>query len=142
MKLSEKIQSGLEENNKEDLSGLNEKYKEILENSMKLPQEIQHNQINNVLLTGATGYLGMHILEEFLKKEKGKMYIFEHNPWNFLTNKLVNECPFDEDAELISSIKLCHYLKNVNARKIKTKYIVFFPRKGIFFGRPLKCFAL
>lgn len=67
-----------------------------------------------------------------VKKEKGKMYIFEHNPWNFLTNKLVNECPFDEDAELISSIKLCHYLKNVNARKIKTKYIVFFPRKGIF----------
>ena len=92
VELSEKIQSGLEENNKEDLSGLNEKYKEILENSMKLPQEIQHNQINNVLLTGATGYLGMHILEEFLKKEKGKIYVLiRKDPGSTVKEKLLEK---------------------------------------------------
>ena len=90
--LSEKIQSGLEENNKEDLSGLNEKYKEILENSMKLPQEIQHNQINNVLLTGVTGYLGIHILEEFLKKEKGKIYVLiRKDPGSTVKEKLLDK---------------------------------------------------
>lgn len=73
--LEEKIQLGLEENKEEDLSGLNEKYKEILDRNMNLPQEVEYHQLNNVLLTGVTGYLGIHILEEFLKKEKGKIYV-------------------------------------------------------------------
>ncbi len=30
--------------------------------------------IGNILLTGATGYMGIHILEEFLKNEKGKVW--------------------------------------------------------------------
>ena len=30
--------------------------------------------IGNILLTGATGYMGVHVLEEFLKNEKGKAW--------------------------------------------------------------------
>lgn len=75
IELAEKIQSGFEENKEEDLSDLNKKYKEILDINMNLPQGVEYHQLNNVLLTGVTGYLGIHILEEFLKKEKGKIYV-------------------------------------------------------------------
>ena len=34
----------------------------------------QHREIGNILLTGATGYLGINILEQYLKEEKGKAY--------------------------------------------------------------------
>src|SRR5262249_59211928 len=32
----------------------------------------------------------------------GLVAIFEHNPWNPLTRKAVRDCPFDEDAVLLS----------------------------------------
>lgn len=35
------------------------------------PKEIK---INNVLLTGATGFLGAHVLNEYMEKEKGNIY--------------------------------------------------------------------
>src|SRR5688572_1460466 len=33
----------------------------------------------------------------------GRLYIFEHNPFNPVTRRVVNNCPFDEDAILLSS---------------------------------------
>ena len=92
LELAEKIQSGLEKENEEDLSNLNDKYKEILEQNMTLPKEIRYNQVNNVLLTGATGYLGIHILEEFIKKEKGKIYLLiRKEPGLNVMEKLLNK---------------------------------------------------
>ena len=90
--LAEKIRSGLEENKQEDLSNLNDKYREILNKNMNIPREIQRHQVNNVLLTGVTGYLGMHILEEFLKKEKGKIYVLiRKDPGSTVKEKLLNK---------------------------------------------------
>lgn len=90
--LSEKIQTELQENKKEDLSKLVGKYEEILENCMNLPQEIQRKPINNILLTGVTGYLGIHILEEFLKKEKGKIYVLiRKDPGSTVKEKLLDK---------------------------------------------------
>jgi hypothetical protein len=31
----------------------------------------------------------------------GKLVVFEHNPWNPLTRKVVAECAFDADAVLL-----------------------------------------
>ena len=42
---------------------------------MNIPKEIEYHEINNVLLTGVTGFLGIHILEQLLNKEKGKIYV-------------------------------------------------------------------
>lgn len=90
--LSKKIQSGLEKNKQEDLSNLNDKYREILDKNMNLPQEIEIHQVNNVLLTGVTGYLGIHILEEFLKKEKGKIYVLiRKDPGSTVKEKLLGK---------------------------------------------------
>ncbi len=52
-----------------------EKYNNILEkNVITSNMKIQNTPIGNVLLTGFTGFLGAHILDSFMKKEKGTIY--------------------------------------------------------------------
>ena len=52
------------------------------------------------------------ILRELFRvlKPSGRLVIFEHNTLNPVTRKLVNECPFDVDAILITPIELTEYL--------------------------------
>ena len=44
----------------------------------------------------------------------GRLYFFEHNPWNPFTRFLVRTCPFDKNAQL--TIQLKH--KESNLMKI------------------------
>jgi len=52
------------------------KYSNLLNQNSKAPSlfELKYIKPGNILLTGATGFLGIHILETFLKKEKGNIY--------------------------------------------------------------------
>ena len=75
IELAEKIESDIKKENKDDLDYLKSQYKEILDNTTKIPKEIQYTKPGNILLTGATGYLGIHILEQFLRKETGEIYV-------------------------------------------------------------------
>lgn len=51
------------------------KYNELLKmNSLEYPIKICNTPITNILLTGFTGFLGAHILDSFIKKEKGTIY--------------------------------------------------------------------
>ena len=58
---------------------------EIPESTLKILKDtIQESEIKeyhprNILLTGVTGYLGIHILEEFIKNESGKVYCIVRN---------------------------------------------------------------
>jgi ubiquinone/menaquinone biosynthesis C-methylase UbiE len=64
-------------------------------------------------------------------KPNGKFYIFEHNPWNPVTRHMVNTCPFDEDAVLLTP----NYTKKILNKIFKnsiTNYILFFPRHKLF----------
>jgi SAM-dependent methyltransferase len=54
--------------------------------------------------------------------------IFEHNPWNPLTLKVVRDCPFDENAELIPSSQFRRRLAECGWRDPKVKFLLFFPR--------------
>lgn len=65
-------------------------------------------------------------------KDNGRLYVFEHNPLNPLTRRLVNTCPFDEEAVLIYSHDLEKSLKKLHFSNIKRKYTIFFPRKFFF----------
>ena len=44
-------------------------------------------------------------LRELLKND-GKIVIFEHNPYNILTQYVVKSCPFDKDAKLLQAGKI------------------------------------
>ncbi|MDE7313090.1 MAG: class I SAM-dependent methyltransferase, partial [Eubacterium sp.] len=65
-------------------------------------------------------------------KNNGSLYIFEHNPWNPVTRKIVNDCVFDEDADLVYRRKLVKAMQHAGFHNVKTAYIIFLPRKGLF----------
>lgn len=58
----------------------------------------------------------------------GIFFIFEHNPLNPLTVRVVKACPFDENAVLISSNELSHRLASAQFTSIQRCYRVFFPK--------------
>ena len=90
--MAEKIEKDIEETKGENLEYLNAKYKEILDNNMKIEKNIQYHPFNNVLLTGVTGFLGIHILQELLTKEKGKIYVLiRKEPGLNVEEKLINK---------------------------------------------------
>ena len=74
------------------------------------------------------------ILEEVKRvlKPSGRLYIFEHNPYNPVTVKVVNDCPFDEDAVLLKPSYSRRLLNQIKFGSFDIRYVIFFPRKGIF----------
>jgi len=62
----------------------------------------------------------------------GRFYIFEHNPFNPLTRKAVNECEFDKDAVLLTPGYTKNLLKGLPFKYDKTEYKIFMPRTGVF----------
>ena len=52
------------------------KYNTILGLNTKVPSifELKYKNCGNILLTGATGFLGIHILDKFISNEKGNVY--------------------------------------------------------------------
>ena len=69
-----KINSLKEENTVDNLLELKNKYSKILNKTINLPSDLQYSSPKNILLTGATGFLGVHILDTFLKNESGNIY--------------------------------------------------------------------
>jgi len=65
-------------------------------------------------------------------EQKGRLYVFEHNPLNPLTRKLVNECAFDNDAVLLSAKYLKTLFETIKMNNIRVRYTLFFPRHAIF----------
>jgi SAM-dependent methyltransferase len=60
----------------------------------------------------------------------GLVAIFEHNPWNPLTRKAVRDCPFDEEAELLSRPVARRLLNGADLQLAESAFIIFFPREG------------
>jgi SAM-dependent methyltransferase len=57
----------------------------------------------------------------------GEIFIFEHNPFNPLTVRAVNTCPFDKDVVLLRPGELMKYVKQAGLDIIKMNYCLFFP---------------
>jgi SAM-dependent methyltransferase len=74
------------------------------------------------------------LMKEALRvlKPGGKIFIVEHNPWNPVTRHMVNTCPFDEDAVLLSPPYSKKLLRSVGFRNVKNHFTLFYPRGGVF----------
>lgn len=57
----------------------------------------------------------------------GFFLVYEHNPWNLLTQFVVNRCSFDRDAILLSSNESRHLLKNGGFRSFKGGSLIYLP---------------
>ena len=59
--------------------------------------------------------------------QDGSLFVFEHNPYNPVTQKLVRECPFDSDASLLSMQKMNQLLEITGFVDVLKKYTLFIP---------------
>lgn len=57
----------------------------------------------------------------------GSLVVFEHNPLNPLTRRVVDTCPFDESAVLLPARETVNLLTETGLISIQRDYIVFFP---------------
>jgi len=70
---------------------------------------------------------------QFLCEAKSKLKpgaplcIFEHNPWNPLTQHVVNNCSFDKDAVLLARTRTRTLLRDAEYDIKDSAYILFFP---------------
>jgi SAM-dependent methyltransferase len=53
--------------------------------------------------------------------------IFEHNPLNPITLKIVRDCPFDENAALIPANEFRRRLEQTGWKDAQIKFLIFFP---------------
>ena len=58
---------------------------------------------------------------------EGQLFLFEHNPYNPLTIRAVNSCPFDEHAVLIPAHVMSKRLRLAGFHHVRTAYRIFFP---------------
>jgi ubiquinone/menaquinone biosynthesis C-methylase UbiE len=69
----------------------------------------------------------------------GIVSVIEHNPFNPLTQLLVNTCPIDRNAKLLRSAQLSKFMRNAGLDEIESRYIQFTPFEGDFFKRFDRC---
>ena len=68
----------------------------------------------------------MRVLHSLLAEE-GRMFIFEHNPYNPLTRRAVNTCPFDEGVTLLNQREFFKLVEGINLQVVKMRFCLFFP---------------
>lgn len=57
-----------------------------------------------------------------------RVVVFEHNPYNFLTQFVVRSSPIDRDAHLVTRRMVSRLLTDAGFRILQRDYTVFFPR--------------
>ncbi len=62
-----------------------------------------------------------------LLKPGGTLYIFEHNPFNPVTRKIVKDCPWDKDAVLLSMNETERLMSGAGFEILGKKFTLFFP---------------
>lgn len=77
----------------------------------------------------------LHFLKEMKRvvKPGGLIFIFEHNKFNPVTLHIVNNCPMDDNAVLVTKSSLRRLLKEANLPTVDSRYILFFPWKHKIF---------
>ena len=105
-------------------------------NGRSIPFPDAHFDI--IFMAAVMHHIDFSLHHEILKdiyrvlKPGGRLYLFEHNPLNPVTRHFVNTCPFDKDARLLYHGYTRKLIKAAGFRSWKNKFILFFPRKGIF----------
>jgi len=58
----------------------------------------------------------------------GRIIVWEHNPLNPFTRKIVRDCVFDKDAVLISPGKMKRQFRNTGLSQLTVTFTTFFPQ--------------
>jgi SAM-dependent methyltransferase len=68
------------------------------------------------------------VLADRLRKG-GSLYVFEHNPYNPVTRRIVNACPYDADAVLVKPAELRSLMTSAELKPHSHSYCLFVPPK-------------
>ncbi|WP_394789268.1 class I SAM-dependent methyltransferase [Rhodoferax sp.] len=60
---------------------------------------------------------------------KGSLFVFEHNPYNPVTRRIVDTCPYDADAVLLRPSELKALLCGTGLKSDRRAYCLFVPPK-------------
>jgi trans-aconitate methyltransferase len=60
-------------------------------------------------------------------RPSGNLFIFEHNPYNPVTRRIVSQCAYDEDAELLTMREMKRCLMQAGFKDPRSEYCLFFP---------------
>jgi SAM-dependent methyltransferase len=66
--------------------------------------------------------------------QSGDIFVFEHNPYNPVTRRIVNTCPYDEDAVLLKPSELKGILRTANLFVDRAEYCLFVPPRLSMFS--------
>jgi SAM-dependent methyltransferase len=74
------------------------------------------------------------VLKEILRvlKPQGIFYLWEHNPYNPITRKVVAACEFDKDCVLLTPKYAKSIIKGGHFSEFKMNYVIFMPRSSFF----------
>jgi ubiquinone/menaquinone biosynthesis C-methylase UbiE len=62
----------------------------------------------------------------------GTLTVFEHNPYNPVTRRLVKICPFDDHAVLNTAPRIRGLLQQLGAIDPRVRYYLYFPKVSVF----------
>jgi SAM-dependent methyltransferase len=68
----------------------------------------------------------------------GLVLVFEHNPLNPLTRRVVRDCAFDEGAELLGRRELERLYRGAGLEVLGVEYLLFFPWRADTLERALR----
>jgi SAM-dependent methyltransferase len=68
----------------------------------------------------------------------GLVLVFEHNPLNPLTRRVVRDCAFDEGVELLRRRELERLYRGAGLEVLGTEYLLFFPWRADVLERALR----
>ncbi len=76
----------------------------------------------------------LKILKELrsLLSRQGKFILWEHNPWNPVTRKIVRDCAFDKDAVLVSPVQSKQLCRKTGFAEMRVVFTTFFPKSLAF----------
>jgi SAM-dependent methyltransferase len=60
-------------------------------------------------------------------EDGGEVFVFEHNPYNPVTRRIVSNCPYDEDAVLLRPRELADLLAGTGLAIVDSGYCLFVP---------------
>jgi trans-aconitate methyltransferase len=102
--------------------------------SVLLDEELAGRSFDMIFVSGVFHHVPVDQREYVAKRlsallsERGELFVFEHNPLNPVTRRMVSTCPFDSDAVLITLHGMRQLLIDVAELKIvESGYCLFFP---------------
>ena len=108
--------------------------------------DLDGNAYDIIFVSGVFHHVPTHQREAVMRRlaellvTGGRLFVFEHNPFNPVTRRMVATCPFDEDAELITFGSMKRLVTGVGGLQLPAAgYCLFFPQSlsGL---RPLEKF--